>query len=202
MLRYFQNDLLNSNKFIITMELVPGRRPSGQSLNVVKKMAADAFTDGRISAVSITDNPGGHPSLSPDVLGYEIFSVGMDVIVHFTCRDMNRAGIESRALQLAMMGVKNILALSGDYTSKGFSGRSAPVFDLDSIHLISMLKSLSTRLAESGDPDEFLPERRFRPLSILREKVLPSMQNYSKKKLPALNLSLPSWGMILKNMMN
>ena len=82
MLRYFQNDLLNSNKFIITMELVPGRRPSGQSLNVVKKMAADAFTDGRISAVSITDNPGGHPSLSPDVLGYEIFSVGMDVIVH------------------------------------------------------------------------------------------------------------------------
>ena len=89
MLRYFQNDLLNSNKFIITMELVPGRRPSGQSLNVVKKMAADAFTDGRISAVSITDNPGGHPSLSPDVLGYEIFSVGMDVIVHFPSVNVN-----------------------------------------------------------------------------------------------------------------
>jgi len=49
-------------------------------------------------------------------------------IVHFTCRDMNRVGLESRALQLAMMGMKNILALTGDYAGQGFAGQGAPVF--------------------------------------------------------------------------
>lgn len=47
-------------------------------------IAKDAFADGRVSAVSITDNPGGgNPSLSPDVRGYEIFRHGLDIIVYF-----------------------------------------------------------------------------------------------------------------------
>jgi methylenetetrahydrofolate reductase (NADPH) len=63
--------------------------------------------------------------------------------------------MESRALQLAMMGMKNILALTGDYTSKGFGGRGAPVFDLDSVHLLIMLKLLGERMNAWGDPDPF-----------------------------------------------
>jgi len=122
MLRVFQTDILNPKRFVITMELVPGREPAGRSVDSVKGMAADAFADGRVSAVSITDNPGGNPALSPDVIGHDIFKVGMDVIVHFTCRDTNRIGMESRALQLAMMGMKSILALTGDYIGKGFAG--------------------------------------------------------------------------------
>jgi methylenetetrahydrofolate reductase (NADPH) len=156
MLRVFQSDLLDRGRFIITLELVPGRESFGQSVETVRRIAADSFTDGRISAVSITDNPGGNPSLSPDVIGHEIFSVGMDVIVHFACRDMNRAGLESRALQLAMMGMKNILALTGDYTAKGFGGWAAPVFDLDSVSLLVMLSLLNERINASGDPDGFL----------------------------------------------
>jgi hypothetical protein len=53
-LRVFQNDLMDPTQFIITMELVPGRKPFGQSVDVLKGIAADAFSDGRISAVSIT----------------------------------------------------------------------------------------------------------------------------------------------------
>ncbi|MFC1885721.1 methylenetetrahydrofolate reductase C-terminal domain-containing protein [Thermodesulfobacteriota bacterium] len=156
MFRLFQKDLFDSSRFIMTLELVPGRESFGQSLDTLKGIAADAFADGRISAVSITDNPGGNPALSPDVIGREIFSVGMDVIVHFACRDMNRAGMESRALQLSLMGMKNILALTGDYTSKGFGGRGAPVFDLDSVNLLAMLNLLNERVAASGDPDGFV----------------------------------------------
>jgi methylenetetrahydrofolate reductase (NADPH) len=155
MLRVFQTDLLNTDDFIITLELVPGKESVGRSVDTVMGIAKDSFSDGRISAVSITDNPGGNPSLSPDVMGYEIFKVGMDVIVHFTCRDLNRVGMESRALQLAMMGMKNLLALTGDYTGKGFGGQGAPVFDLDSVNLLMMLKQLNERMNESGDPDGF-----------------------------------------------
>lgn len=155
MLRVFQNDILNSKHFVITLELVPGRESTGRSVDLVKDIARDAFEDGRISAVSITDNPGGNPSLGPDVLGSEIFGIGMDVIVHFTCRDTNRLGMESRALNLARLGMKNILAITGDYVSKGFGGQGAPVFDLDSVHSQILLAMLSQRINASGDPDGF-----------------------------------------------
>lgn len=155
MLRIFNNDISNPDKFVVTLELVPKRESGGLSTDTLINIAKDAFSDGRVSAVSITDNPGGNPSLSPDVLGYEIFRHGMDVIVHFTCRDMNRAGMESRALQLARMGMKNILALTGDYSGKGFGGQGTPVFDFDSVILTKMLHKLNERLAASEDPDGF-----------------------------------------------
>ena len=155
MLRVFQTDISDPAQFVVTLELVPGRESTGRSVDTVMGIAKDAFADGRISAVSITDNPGGNPSLSPDAIGYRIFSIGMDVIVHFTCRDMNRVGMESRALQLAMMGMKNILALTGDYSGKGFGGQGAPVFDLDSVNLQIMLMLISRRMAAAGDPDGF-----------------------------------------------
>jgi len=155
MFKIFQHDLADSEKFVVTLELVPGRNSFGKSVDTILAIAQDAFDDGRISAVSITDNPGGNPSLSPDVLGYEIFKTGLDVIVHFTCRDINRVGMESRALQLSRMGMKNILALTGDYSGKGFGGQGAPVFDLDSVILCSMFKTLSEKLVASGDPEEF-----------------------------------------------
>ncbi|MBT8342885.1 MAG: methylenetetrahydrofolate reductase, partial [Desulfatitalea sp.] len=155
MLRIFQSDLHDTDHFVVTLELVPGREAMGRTVDTVMGIARDAFADGRVSAVSITDNPGGNPSLSPDVLGYEIFNIGMDVIVHFTCRDMNRVGMESRALQLAHMGMKNILALSGDYAGQGFGGQGAPVFDLDSVQLQIMFEMLSERLEAAGDPDSF-----------------------------------------------
>jgi len=155
MLRVFQSDVLCPDKFVVTLELVPGREASGRSVDTVMGIARDAFSDGRISAVSMTDNPGGNPALSPDVLGYEIFKIGLDVIVHFTCRDANRVGMESRALQLAMMGMKNILALTGDYSGRGFGGQGAPVFDIDSVQLQILFDMLNERLQAGGDPDPF-----------------------------------------------
>lgn len=152
----FQNNINDRDQFVVTVELVPGSDYSGKKLDTVLQIASDALADGRISAVSITDNPGGNPSLSPDVIGREILELGMDVIVHFTCRDMNRGGIESRALQLARLGMKNILALTGDYSGKGFGGQSAPTFDIDSTTLLCFLNTLGERkLATSIDAEVF-----------------------------------------------
>lgn len=122
MLRVFSDQLTDPEDFVGTIELVPGCESFGATTDTLVGIAKDTFADGRVSAVSITDNPGGKLSLSPDVLGSEIFKYGLDVIVHFTCRDMNRVGMESRALQLARMGMKNILCLTGDYSGKGFLG--------------------------------------------------------------------------------
>ncbi len=156
MLRVFRHDILDPTKFVTTLELVPSRESKGRQIDSILQVAADAYSDGRISAVSITDNPGGNPSLSPDVIGHEIFRLGMDVIIHFTCRDSNRIGMESRAWQLDRMGMKNILALTGDYSGAGFGGQGMPVFDLDSVNLICALTMLSSKIEERGDPEGFL----------------------------------------------
>lgn len=75
--------------------------------------------------------------------------------MHFTCRDMNRLGIESRALQLRRMGMKNILALTGDYTGKGFGGQEAPVFDIDSVLLLCQLSMLDHKAQPEKDSAPF-----------------------------------------------
>lgn len=181
MLRIFSDEISNPKNFVVTLELVPGRESAGRSIDTLKGIARDAFSDGRISAVSITDNPGGNPSLSPDVLGYEIFKCGMDVIVHFTCRDMNRVGMESRALQLARMGMKNILALTGDYAGKGFGGQGKPVFDFDSVLLTTLLKSLDQRLLASGDPDLFFTGCAVSPFKSTEAETLAQYGKLDKK---------------------
>jgi methylenetetrahydrofolate reductase (NADPH) len=181
MLRIFNHEIMAPDNFVVTVELVPGREPTGRTTDTILGIAKDAFADGRVCAVSITDNPGGNPSLSPDVLGYEIFKQGMDVIVHFTCRDMNRVGMESRALQLARMGMKNILALTGDYTGKGFGGQGTPVFDLDSVILSSMLKSLNSKLAASGDPEEFFTGCAVSPFKITEAECRAQYNKLDRK---------------------
>ena len=181
MLRIFSDEISNPKNFVVTLELVPGRESAGQSIDTLKGIAKDAFDDGRISAVSITDNPGGNPSLSPDVLGNEIFKCGMDVIVHFTCRDMNRVGMESRALQLARMGMKNILALTGDYSGKGFGGQGKPVFDFDSVLLTTLLKSLDQRLLASGDPETFFTGCAVSPFKTTEAETLVQYNKLDKK---------------------
>lgn len=180
-LRIFKEDLTTPQNFVVTLELVPARESFGRSTETLLGIASDAFADGRVSAVSITDNPGGNPSLSPDVLGYEIFKLGLDVIVHFTCRDTNRMGMESRALQLARMGMKNVLALTGDYSGKGYGGRGTPVFDLDSVLLTGMLKSLSGKMASSGDPDPFFTGCAVSPFKSLKAEQVAQYRKMDKK---------------------
>ena len=194
MLRVFQTDILDPEKFVFTLELVPGRHSTGRSVDTVKQMAADAFADGRISAVSITDNPGGNPSLSPDVISRDIFRVGMDVIVHFTCRDTNRVGMESRALQLAMMGMKNILALTGDYTGKGFGGQGAPVFDLDSVNLQILFSMLADRMRSAGDPDGFFTGCAVSPFKARESEVFAQYAKLCKKAAAGARFTITQLG--------
>ncbi len=208
----FRHDILDPNRFAITMELVPGEQSRGRSVDTVMAIASDALSDGRVSAVTITDNPGGHPSLSPDVLGEEIVRNGMDVIVHFACRDENRVGLESRALQLGLLGIKNILALTGDFSGEGFAGQGAPVFDLDSVTLLTMLRMMDEGTLAPEDREEFFtgcaisPFKRTEPECLgqylkLRNKVRAQARfgitqvGYDARKFHELLCIQRDWGM-------
>lgn len=181
MIRNFNDDISTPQKFVVTLELIPGRESSGRTIDTIKGISKEASEDGRITAVSITDNPGGNSALSPDVLGREILDNGMDVIVHFTCRDTNRMGMESRALQLAHMGLKNILALTGDYSGKGFGGRGTPVFDFDSVILTTMLNDLTKRLIKTGHSSIFITGCAVSPFKYTESETWVQYKKFNRK---------------------
>jgi methylenetetrahydrofolate reductase (NADPH) len=97
----------------------------------------------KIDWVSITDNAGGNPQLSPMALGKPILYAGKEVLIHLSCKDFNRNGLESAAWELASEGFHNILALSGDYPAGGYHGQGKPVFDIDSVGLLTMLDEMN-----------------------------------------------------------
>jgi methylenetetrahydrofolate reductase (NADPH) len=96
--------------------------------------------------ISITDNAGGNPQLAPTALGKPILYAGKEVVIHLTCKDLNRNGLESEAWLLHSEGFQNILAMTGDYPVAGAGGTAKPVFDIDSVGLISLLAQMNQGL--------------------------------------------------------
>ena len=153
-LNNFRNALLDSEEFVITCELVPGRGFRGKSVDQVLKFAEEVKGVEEIHALSLTDNAGGNPALLADVLGTEIVAMGVDLIVHFSCKDMNRNSIESRAYALQRFGITNLLVITGDYPIGGFLGLPQPVFDIDSVSALHYLSEMNRGLEISQGSKE------------------------------------------------
>jgi methylenetetrahydrofolate reductase (NADPH) len=143
---HFREALEAREKFVITCELIPGRGFKGKSLERVISFADEVKDIDSIHALSLTDNAGGNPALSADILATEIQAAGVDVIAHFSCKDMNRNFIESRAFALQRSGVSNVLVITGDYPVDGFLGTAKPVFDVDSVATLHYLTELNRGL--------------------------------------------------------
>ncbi|HLH14699.1 MAG TPA: methylenetetrahydrofolate reductase C-terminal domain-containing protein [Solirubrobacteraceae bacterium] len=140
--------------FVIAAELVTSRGVLEQHSGKALVELAHALAENpRIDVLSLTDNPGGNPMIAPDMLANRMREIGQEVILHFACKDMNRNGIESRAWKAASAGLDNILALSGDYPIAGQSGTAAPVFDIDSVGLLSLLSDMNAGVQEARAPD-------------------------------------------------
>jgi methylenetetrahydrofolate reductase (NADPH) len=138
--------LQSGAEFVVTCELVPGRGYKGAGIDNILKFAEQARGSRYIYGLSITDNAGGNPALCADVLGPEISMIGCDLMVHFSCKDMNRNMIEARAYALKRAGITNLLVITGDYPVTGFFGQPKPVFDIDSITALHYLQEMNRGL--------------------------------------------------------
>src|SRR3954469_13113689 len=143
-----RENLAKPNRFLLGVELVSTRGTmEDQQAIQTRSFAAELVDLQKIDWVSITDNAGGNPQLSPMALGKPILYAGKEVLIHLSCKDFNRNGLESAAWELASEGFPNILALSGDYPAAGYHGQGKPVFDIDSIGLLTMLGEMNRGLA-------------------------------------------------------
>jgi len=145
-----REQLAGPDAFVVAAELVTSRGLiTADSSRRVLELAQALAADPRIDVLSITDNPGGHAMLSPDTVGTDLISRGQEVIIHLSCKDWNRNALESRGWKLGSEGFDNVLALSGDYPVTGHRGLAAPVFDIDSVGLLSLFSEMN-----EGLPDE------------------------------------------------
>lgn len=136
------------NRFLLGVELVSTRGTMADNQAITARtFASQLVSADPIDWVSITDNAGGNPQLSPMALGKPILYAGKEVVIHLSCKDFNRNGLESTAWELASEGFHNILALSGDYPGGGYHGRGKPVFDIDSVGLLTMLDEMNRGLS-------------------------------------------------------
>lgn len=139
----FQQSLAKPGEFTLTVELVPSRGGRSTAHSRALSFARDAGADGRLQAVSITENAGGHPALSPEIMGLEISKLGLDVIIHLSCKDKNRNQIESLLFAWDRAGLRNLLVIAGDYPQRGYRGHPKPVFDLDTIQALDLISRLN-----------------------------------------------------------
>ena len=157
-----REQLTRPGAFVVAAEVVTSRGLiTASSSRKVLELARELAADERVDVLSITDNPGGHAMLAPDTLGTDLVSRGQEVIIHLSCKDWNRNALESRGWKLGSEGFDNVLALSGDYPVTGHQGLAAPVFDIDSVGLISLFSEMNQGLRDERRPDTRLDRTNF-----------------------------------------
>ena len=129
--------LLEKGEFVITGELGP---PKGTDVEVVKKKAA--LLKGNVDAVNITDNQTAIVRMSSIVTSKILIDEGVEPTMQMVARDRNRLAMMSDLFGASALGIKNMLCLSGDHQSFGNHPEAKNVFDIDSIQMIYMVKTM------------------------------------------------------------
>lgn len=128
---------LQSGTFQVLARMNP---PKGPDLSGTLALAST--WKGKIGGILVADNPSAVMGVSQLILAYTLKTGGHDVIMTISCRDANRLALGSAALGAAAASIRSILCVSGDYFNFGDHPEAKPVYDLDSVQLIGMLREM------------------------------------------------------------
>jgi len=136
-------------KFLTMVEIVP---PKG--FDCEKELAGAALLARYgVDAINVPDSPRASARMSAQSLCVQIQQkVGIETILHYTCRDRNVLSIQSDLLGAASIGLKNILCLTGDPPKMGNYPDATAVFDVDAIGLVNIVRGLNQGLDIGRNP--------------------------------------------------
>ena len=130
-------ELVKKHPFVITAELGP---PKGTSLDVFFKQAG--HLKGRVHAANVTDQQAGLMKLGSLAACARLKEFGIEPILQATVRDKNRIALQSEILSADVLGIHNVLVLTGDPVKIGDHPDAKPVFDLDAAEFMAVIKKL------------------------------------------------------------
>lgn len=147
---------LDSGQFVLTVEVLP---PHGTDISDTIEQAL-AIKD-LVEAFNVTDNQRAILHASPLSVASLLIKNGLEPIWQLTCRDRNALALQADVLSAAILGVKNVLAVTGDYPAPASVYFNQPVYNLDSVQLLALIKKLiaGTDLQDkplNGSPRLFL----------------------------------------------
>jgi methylenetetrahydrofolate reductase (NADPH) len=133
------------NKFIITAELFP---PKGT--DITNLMARADIIGPLVDGINVTDNQRASMRLGSIAVCRLLKEKGYEPILQMTCRDRNRIALQSDLLSAYVLGIENILALSGDHPAVGEYKDIKGVYDLDPVQLLTAAKTLEAGVDLAG----------------------------------------------------
>lgn len=149
-------EALESDKFLVTAEIGPGK---GTDMGALLEDAS-VLTE-RVDAINVTDMQSSVMRLGSMAVCHLLGDIGVDPVLQVTCRDRNRLALQSDLLSAWALGVRNVLALTGDHPTLGDHPYAKPVFDLDSVSLLEVIGKLNAGLDMNGNElkgaTDFLP---------------------------------------------
>lgn len=147
---------LESGKFLVTAEIGPGK---GTDPGVLLRDASTLKE--LVHAINVTDMPSSVMRLSSMAACHLLTDIGVEPIFQTTCRDRNRLALQSDLLGAWALGIRNVLALTGDHPALGDHPQAKPVFDLDSVSLLEVIGKLNAGVDMAGNElkgvTDFLP---------------------------------------------
>jgi len=129
---------LEAGKFVVTSEIGPLK---GTDTTEIKEVAE--LLHGRIAAANITDQQSSVMRLGSLATCYLVKEAGLEPVFQMTCRDRNRIALQSDLLSAWVLGVENVLAITGDLPALGDHPQAKPVYDIDSVQLLEVIKGLN-----------------------------------------------------------
>ncbi len=140
---------LQAREFFVTVELDP---PRGHNLEKLVQ-GAKLLKDQGVEIVDINDGSLGRIRMS--VLPTAVLvrdATGLDITLHFTCRDRNLMGIQADLLGAHALGIRNILAVKGDPPRVGDYVNATAIFDVNAMGLIRIIGGMNSGLDATGNP--------------------------------------------------
>jgi methionine synthase I (cobalamin-dependent)/5,10-methylenetetrahydrofolate reductase len=138
-----------AGEFVTMVEIVP---PKG--IDIRKEIEGAKFVKSvGVDAVNIPDSPRASARMSNQALSLLMQQeVGIEAILHYTCRDRNVLCIQSDLLGAAAIGLRNLICITGDPPKMGNYPDATAVFDVDAIGLVNIVHSLNRGLDLGGNP--------------------------------------------------
>ena len=136
---------LQTKEFIVTAELFP---PKGINIEAFLKKA-DILAK-VVDAINVTDNQRASMRVGSMAMCRLLQEKGIETILQMTCRDRNRIALQSDLLSASVLGLNNVLILSGDHPNVGEYIGTKTVYDLDTIQLIKVSRLLETGVDFAG----------------------------------------------------
>ncbi|MBI4745135.1 MAG: methylenetetrahydrofolate reductase [Deltaproteobacteria bacterium] len=139
-------EALEAGDFVITAECGP---PKGADISELKGHAKRLL--GKVHALNVTDNQSSVMRAGSLAVSKVLLDMGHDPIYQLTCRDRNRLAIQSDLLSAHILGIKNVLCLTGDSISVGDHKGAKAVFDLESVQLLKLVETMNNGKDMAGN---------------------------------------------------